>query len=282
MLSTLFETGATAGSPKSQMIFFTNAGSGILPRLYLNSNGNFGIGNETPQVPLSFPAVLGKKISLYPGTNGDYGFAVGSSRLQIFADNSGSDVAIGYDNNGTFNEKFAVKPTGAIAVSGNVGTAGQVLTSNGTGSATWSSPQPALFTSLNQNAGSIDCLPEEEKDLPGLVASFTIPKASQVIFYMSAHSLGSDNGDPFPSTFSGVQLIFYKNIVSPQLITSFTASGEMGLQYLGYRGKDMVAFPIVLNLEPGTYVYKVTVKNFGNVPKEFISAGRLQYQIIPL
>jgi hypothetical protein len=66
------------------------------------------------------------------------GFAVAGNRLQIYSDNPNADVAIGYDAAGTFNERFAVKANGALAVFGNTGTAGQVLKSNGAGStAVW-------------------------------------------------------------------------------------------------------------------------------------------------
>lgn len=107
-----------------------------------NTNtGNVGIGTPNPNAPLGFPATLGKKITLYPGPTGDVGFGVAGNRLQIYTDNPNADVAIGYDAAGTFNERLAVKANGAIAISGNAGQSGQVLTSNGAGSApTWNQP----------------------------------------------------------------------------------------------------------------------------------------------
>ena len=109
--------------------------------LYLNgSNQSVGIGINTPNAPLGFPATIGKKITLYPGATGDVGFAVGVNRLQIYSDNPNSDVAFGYDAAGTFNEKFAVKSNGALALNGNTGTAGQIIQSNGSGGATYDFP----------------------------------------------------------------------------------------------------------------------------------------------
>jgi hypothetical protein len=62
------------------------------------SNVNVGIGITTPNVPLSFPNLLGKKISLYPGGTGDAGFGVFGNELRINSDYSGADITFGYDN----------------------------------------------------------------------------------------------------------------------------------------------------------------------------------------
>jgi len=123
------------GSP-GQVLANTGSGPSFTGSPYLA--GNLGIGTQTPDAPLGFPPVLGKKITLYPGATGDVGFGVAGNRLQIYADNPNADVALGWDAAGTFNERFAVKPTGALAVNGNVGGTGQVLASNGgTAAAQW-------------------------------------------------------------------------------------------------------------------------------------------------
>jgi hypothetical protein len=119
------------------------------PRLTVNYDGNVGIGNSNPNTALTFAPSLGKKITLYPGATGDVGFGVAGNRLQIYSDNPNADVAIGYDAAGVFNEKLAVKANGALAVNGNTGSAGQVLTSNGTGAAQWQSPAPSTATIIN-------------------------------------------------------------------------------------------------------------------------------------
>lgn len=109
-------------------------------------NSRVGIGNNNPNAPLAFAPALGKKITLYPGATGDVGFGVAGNRLQIFSDNPNADIAFGYDASGTFNERFAVKPNGALALMGNTGTPGQVLVSNGSGdAASWSSMNQVLF-----------------------------------------------------------------------------------------------------------------------------------------
>jgi hypothetical protein len=121
--------------------------------LSMNTNtGNVGIGNTNPVRPLTFAATLGRKISLYPGGTGDVGFGVAGNRLQIYSDNSNADVAVGWDNGGTFNERFAFKPNGALAVVGNTGNSGQVLTSNGAGAAaSWSTMSDLMQTWYTYN-----------------------------------------------------------------------------------------------------------------------------------
>ena len=104
-------------------------------------NSRIGIGNNNPNAPLSFPAALGKKITLYPGATGDVGMAVQGNLLQIYSDNPAADIAMGYDQGGSFTERFRVKANGALAVNGSIGNAGQLLQSNGAGLATtWITP----------------------------------------------------------------------------------------------------------------------------------------------
>ena len=78
---------------------------------------NVGIGNATPQVPLSFASTLGNKISLY-GTNTTsiYGLGVQGGALQLFADNAASDILFGYGSSTIFNEKMRIKGSGNVGI----------------------------------------------------------------------------------------------------------------------------------------------------------------------
>lgn len=121
-------------------------------------NSRVGIGNTSPNAPLSFPAALGKKITLYPGTTGDVGMAVQGNLLQIYSDHPNADIALGYDQAGVFTERFRVKANGSLLVNGSSGNAGQVLRSNGpNASPTWIMPvtyfvsSSAQFTPLVNN-----------------------------------------------------------------------------------------------------------------------------------
>ena len=67
-------------------------------------NVGIGIGTADPAVPLTFPSVLGDKISMWGGGGDNYGFGVDNSTLQIHTDGSGAAIAFGYGRYGAFNE----------------------------------------------------------------------------------------------------------------------------------------------------------------------------------
>ncbi|MFZ1529988.1 MAG: tail fiber domain-containing protein [Ferruginibacter sp.] len=81
-------------------------------------NGNIGIGTTTPARPLSFPATGGEIIQLYPAPSGEYGVGVYSGELRIHADQAGSKVSFGTQNNaGTFTELAKAEQNGAYGFS---------------------------------------------------------------------------------------------------------------------------------------------------------------------
>lgn len=147
-------------------------------------NSRVGIGNNAPNTALSFAPILGKKITLYPGATGDVGFGVAGNRLQIYADNPNADVAIGYDAAGTFNEKFAVKPTGALAVAGNTGTDQQVLISKGAGAAAeWTAAGNIIRTEQSGVTNNLDLIGFSFYDLTESAYTVTLAVPSRVILY---------------------------------------------------------------------------------------------------
>jgi hypothetical protein len=149
--------------------------------------GRVGIGTNSPNAPLGFPAVLGKKITLYPGGTGDIGFGVQGSLFQIYADNPNTDIAFGYDQTGTFNERFRMKGNGAFVVNGNLGSPGQVLQTNGNAAPTWTNPTNLLYSNtikLDVTAG-LTLTNSNWTPIPGLSYTFTANSNTKVLVSFS-------------------------------------------------------------------------------------------------
>lgn len=178
-------------------------GMGVLDQLFpenptidgLNINmntGNVGLkaafDNNKISTPLTLNNSFTQKISLYPGATGNVGVAVQNSKLMFYGDNPNADVAFGYDQYSTgFAERFAVKPTGALAIVGNTGSPGQAIRSSGSGSqATWSNfPSTTNETLPQQVAASPQTLNIAESStalvqIPGLTTSYTMAAAGKV------------------------------------------------------------------------------------------------------
>jgi hypothetical protein len=182
-LNKLFGNDLRIGTPLGSniAIAFTPNNS---PSLYIAANGNVGIGNLQPNAPLAFTPTLGKKITLYPGATGDVGFGVAGNRLQIYSDNPNADVAIGYDAAGVFNERFAVKPNGAIALSANTGQSNQLLSSSGSNSAAqWRGISSILPT---PNAVATATLPSNGNSVlfSNALLSFSLTQPSKVLLWV--------------------------------------------------------------------------------------------------
>ena len=191
-------------------------------------NSRVGIGNNNPNAPLAFPPILGKKITLYPGATGDVGFGVAGNRLQIYADNPNADVAIGYDAAGVFNERFAVKPNGALAASSNTGAPLQVLSSNGSGAgAQWRGMYDMLGRNIMQpyyESGSLFILNDESAVQNSIPYEFTVASPSSLLVWGPIRLQKScaiypcfssvrvkvlvDNVQKADWTYSGVSLLF--------------------------------------------------------------------------
>ena len=120
----IISTSATAGSAGSAAT--------LSDRLIISKEGNVGIGTGNPKVDLSFPAAIGKKISLYPGGTGDAGFGVYGNELRIHSDYSGADITFGFDDytNG-FTERMRVRGNGAVCIGTTQTASGYILNIGG-------------------------------------------------------------------------------------------------------------------------------------------------------
>jgi hypothetical protein len=111
---------SAAGSETIDLTFQTSqtGQGGITEKMRIKGNGFVGIGNNNPTRPLSFPAIGGEKILLFPGINGEVGIGVYSNELRIHADNPGAKVSFGtQDNAGNFDQTALAQRNGVFAFS---------------------------------------------------------------------------------------------------------------------------------------------------------------------
>jgi hypothetical protein len=107
----------------SQLEYRNQLGNQVFYTNWSNGNGyfsgNLGIGVSPAFAPLAFPAVLGKKITLYR-SSGDAGFGVFGNELRISSDYNNADITFGYDNIiSGFTERMRVKANGNVGIGTN-------------------------------------------------------------------------------------------------------------------------------------------------------------------
>ena len=102
----------------ADIVFGHGSSTSFNENMRIKGNGNVGIGTINPTRPLSFPALPGEKILLYPGGAGEVGIGVYANELRLHADNPGAKVSFGtQDNAGNFDETALAQRNGAFAFS---------------------------------------------------------------------------------------------------------------------------------------------------------------------
>lgn len=186
--STTEDTYIRGGKATSQVII-NDQGNG---NIRLAENGaNVGIGNASPQAPLSFSNATGNKLDIYYGSaTSRYGIGLQGGLMQLYSGTASDDIAFGYGSSTAFTERMRIKgngnvgigiaPTAKLHVSGNVivtgdqqiggvlkiaggnPDAGDVLTAiSNDGSAAWRIPNAgryAFHVSFNAGAGALSTL----------------------------------------------------------------------------------------------------------------------------
>jgi len=236
-------------------------------------NSRVGIGNINPNAPLAFAASLGKKITLYPGATGDVGFGVAGNRLQIYSDNVNADVAIGYDVFGSFVERFAFKPNGALAIDGNIGSYGKALSVSNTGVTNWGNSVNYLYNNIFEFSQTASSGTLSYEAIPGLTQTITLVKRSKVIVNLtgqlgstSCFGCGSQQGE------LGISI----NTLLP--ITTLVASKIPNGEFISISTGNKV-----FSLEAGTYnVIGVYLRSSDLSIRNVTASGfRMTVQIIP-
>jgi hypothetical protein len=79
-------------------------------------NGNIGIGELNPVVPLNFASSLGNKISLWGIAANHYGMGIQSNLMQFYSASNGDNIAFGYGNSNSFTENVRFKGNGNVGI----------------------------------------------------------------------------------------------------------------------------------------------------------------------
>jgi hypothetical protein len=182
-------TGASSLSVSSTGDILVDKPGIVGGRFTIKENGNVGIGEFNTGFPLNFASTLGDKISLYGNGGNHYGLGVQGGTLQIHAATAADDIAFGTGRSEAFNEKFRFKGNGAMAIGGNTGSAGQVLTSSGVGAPTWVSP---ISSSGPYVFGRLSGLPTTETILNGtpITINYSYP-VKVMLFYTTGSKISS-------------------------------------------------------------------------------------------
>jgi Chaperone of endosialidase len=89
-----------------------------IPRLTVNPDGNVGINNTNPTVPLTVGSGFGTRLSLYQGATGHVGFGVYGGELRAQVDIPGGKVSLGaLDAAGAYFENAKAERNGSFAFS---------------------------------------------------------------------------------------------------------------------------------------------------------------------
>lgn len=84
--------------------------------LTILQNGNIGIGEINPAVPLNFTPTLGNKIALWGNGASHYGLGIQASLLQMYTMDNSNDIAFGYGSSGAFSENMRIKGNGRVGI----------------------------------------------------------------------------------------------------------------------------------------------------------------------
>lgn len=169
-------------------------------------------------------------------------------------------------------EKLRVKSNGAIAVSGNAGTSGQVLTSNGDGAApNWTNlnrPYVISFSlsdELNMTGSS-----QTYASVPGLNnRQFTLSRQSTVVFSynatLSTNAFGKPHGGTYIKLYNAASQVVFDRAAYYDFVSDWYNQSH---------------FQTVLVLPAGTYTTNVVITRFDPLAGELRLAGWSETKII--
>ncbi|MEE9293657.1 MAG: hypothetical protein V3W34_01660 [Phycisphaerae bacterium] len=84
--------------------------------MVLDQDGNVGIGDTTPDFPLSFPNTLGDKISLWGDSGDHFGLGIQSGTLQIHTKLSTERIVFGFGSSDSLTETMRIQGNGRVGI----------------------------------------------------------------------------------------------------------------------------------------------------------------------
>ena len=248
-------------------------------RFIVKDNGNVGIGTSAPNASLQFSNnTANRKIVFYEAANNDhqfngFGLNAGLLRYQV---NSISDDHVFYAGTSatTSNELFRIKGNGALAVSGNTGTAKQILSSNGNSAATWTTASSIIQTGISGETTNVDLTGSVLHPLQGSIYSITLAVPSRVILsYKSTTYKFCAVGDCSTKWL----LIVYLN--GNPMKYYYPAAQSYGGEFINFL-TDNTNGPDYFDLGTGTYIFTFNAASIFNEPT--IKSFSVISTIIPL
>jgi hypothetical protein len=230
----------------------TNASGTYKTAIDIRPDGKVGVGNSDPAYLLDVGDRM--RIRATPGfTAGIWLNNEANTAIPAFIGMQ-ADNLVGFFGSGSAGWGLLMNTqTGAISFGGNTGVAGQVLTSNGSGSApSWQGGvgggRPFV---VRPSANSPDLGTSGRVDVPNMVANFTLTAPSQVVFQ---YKLSIANRGCIACGERRTFIVLIQNIVGGTTdiatTTVYTPNQETA---------DGVSGPIVLDLAAGTYSYKLAI-----------------------